>query len=257
MTARLSIGVAGSLGADTIARLAPVVEESGYHALWVNDTPDGDALEALAAAAEVTDRLVLATGVIPVDRRPADRIADAVASLNLPPDRLVLGIGSGALRQGALARVGDAADTLRKRLGARIVVGALGPRMRRLGAQRGDGVLLNWVPAAEAAAQAEDLHAAAPDTHVAVYVRTALDSAATERLTREADRYASYPNYAANFDRMGVTALEATFPNEAALQAGLAAYLAAVDEVVLRAVTADDGIAALRDFVERCAPAAG
>ena len=78
--ARLSIGVAGSLGPERIARIAGAVEAAGFHALWVNDTPTGDALAAIAAAAEATDRLVLATGVLPVDRRPAAQIAAESAS---------------------------------------------------------------------------------------------------------------------------------------------------------------------------------
>ncbi|MGL1765637.1 hypothetical protein ACSTIQ_00010, partial [Vibrio parahaemolyticus] len=66
------------------------------------------ALAALAAAARVTRTLHLATGVVPVDRRPAAQIAAEVASLALPLDRLTLGIGSGIATEGALARVGDA-----------------------------------------------------------------------------------------------------------------------------------------------------
>ena len=100
----VSLGVAGSLGPDAIARIAPEVERAGFHTLWVNDTPDGDALAALAAAAGVTERLHLATGVVPVDRRPASVIAADAASLSLPLDRVTIGIGSGMALQGALAR---------------------------------------------------------------------------------------------------------------------------------------------------------
>ena len=108
-TGALSIGVAAAVGPQLAARLAPAVEAAGFHALWVNDTPGNDALAVLAAAARETESLVLATGVVPVDRRPPAEILDRVSALALPEDRLLLGIGSGGRREGALALVADAA----------------------------------------------------------------------------------------------------------------------------------------------------
>jgi alkanesulfonate monooxygenase SsuD/methylene tetrahydromethanopterin reductase-like flavin-dependent oxidoreductase (luciferase family) len=246
----VALGVAGTLGPDLIARLAPAVEEAGFTALWVNDTPGGDALAALAAAARTTERLTLATGVIPVDRRPAEEIAGAAAAI--PADRLVLGIGSGAAREGALGRVDQAIAVLRRRLDSPIVVGALGPRMRRLGAEHADGILLNWVPPGIAVEQADEARRSSADARVAVYVRTAVDPAARSRLDAETARYAAIPQYAANFSRMGVGAAAATFRDAASLRSGLAAYRRA-GEVVLRAVTARDDLDAYLSFVWQAA----
>jgi len=251
----VSLGLAGSLGPDAVAEIAPAVERAGFHTLWINDTPDGDALAALAAAARVTERLQLATGVVPVDRRPAAAIAEAVASLGLPRDRLTLGIGSGVAREGALARVREAIDVLHDADLPRVLVGALGPRMRRTGAERAEGVLLNWVPSTEARAQSEALHAIAPAAHVAVYVRTAIVSAARSRLDAETARYASFPNYAANFERMGVDAADTTIRDVTELGDALEAYTAATDEVVLRAIVPEDTVEAYVDFAWRTAPA--
>lgn len=251
----VSLGVAGSLGPEAIAEIAVAVERAGFDTLWVNDTPDGDALAALAAAAHVTQRLRLATGVVPVDRRPAAEIAAEVASLGLPADRLTIGIGSGIAKAGALARVRDAVDVLRDAGVPRVIVGALGPKMRHLGAERAQGVLLNWVPPTEARAQAEALHAVAPGAHVAVYVRTAISSAARERLDAETARYASFPNYAANFARMGVDAADTTICDVTDLADALDAYTAAADEVVLRAIVPDDTVAAYVEFARRTGPA--
>lgn len=253
----LSLGVAGSLGPEAIAAIAPAVEEARFHTLWVNDTPDGDALAALAAAARVTDRLRLATGVIPVDRRPADEIAAHAASLDLPFDRLTIGIGSGIAREGALARVRDAVAVLHGAGLPRVLVGALGPKMRRTGAEHAEGVLLNWVPPTEAHTQAEALHALVPATHVAVYVRTAIAAAARERLDAETARYAAFPNYAANFARMGVDAADTTIRDVTALDGAVAAYRAAADEVVLRAIVAEDTVEAYLEFVRRTGPGRG
>lgn len=247
----VSIGLAGSLGPDAVAEIAPVVEAAGFHTLWINDTPDGDALAALAAAAAVTRTLHLATGVVPVDRRPARQIAADVASLALPLDRFTLGIGSGLAREGALARVREAIAVLHGAGLPRVLVGALGPKMRRLGADEAEGVLLNWVPPTEAAAQTEALGS---DAYVAVYVRTAIVDAARARLDAETARYASFPNYAANFSRMGVDAAGTTIRDVTELRGALEAYTAAVDEVVLRAIVPEDTVAEYVEFVRRTGP---
>lgn len=246
--AALSIGVAAAVGPATAARLAPAVEAAGFHALWVNDTPGHDALEVLAAAARVTDRLGLATGVLPVDRRSPAEILERVDALSLPPGRLVLGIGAGARSVGALDLVADAAAALRAGTTARVVVGALGPRMRRTGAEASDGLLLSWLTPEVAARQAAEAHAAHPGAHVALYVRTASDPAARGRLEEEARRYAGYPAYAANFARLGIDADETTLgPGGANTRLGT--YRDAVDEVVLRAIVAEETLKAYERFV--------
>ncbi|KAF2414509.1 N5,N10-methylene tetrahydromethanopterin reductase [Microbacterium sp. B35-04] len=254
MTAALSLGIAAAAGPDLAERVAPAAEAAGFHALWVNDTPGHDALAVLAAAATATERLVLATGVLPVDRRTPDDIA--VAASGLPAGRLVLGIGSGQARSGAVELVTDAAAALRRRTDARVVVGALGPRMRRAAAAASDGVLLSWLTPQTAAAQAAEAHAITPETHVALYVRTAVDDAAVAALDEETARYAGYPAYAANFARLGVDPAE-TVIRPAVLRDRIAAYRAGVDEVVLRAITptgsADDHLRFIDAIVEAVA----
>lgn len=248
--ARVSIGVAGVLGPDAIGRIARAVEAAGFHALWVNDTPGGDALAGLAAAAKVTERLVLATGVIAVDRRPVESLTGPIASL--PQERLVLGIGSGQARAGALALVTDAAVRLREQTSARVLVGALGPRMREVAVTAGQGPLLSWLTPDIAAAQAAEAHGVSADAHVALYVRTAVDAAAGPKLQTEVDRYASYPNYRANFDRLGIAAA-GTVLDADTFGTGVGAYRAAVDEVVLRAIVAGDDVEDYVSFVQAAA----
>jgi alkanesulfonate monooxygenase SsuD/methylene tetrahydromethanopterin reductase-like flavin-dependent oxidoreductase (luciferase family) len=248
--AHLSIGVAGSLGPERIARIAGAVEAAGFHGLWVNDTPGGDALAALGAAAQTTDSLVLATGVLPVDRRPAAQIAAEAASL--PQDRLVLGIGSGGMRHGIVPVMRAAVADLRRDTSGRVTLGALGPRMRRLAASDADGPLLSWLTPDVAAAQAAEARSVNADVRVSLYVRAALDDAAVERLRVEAGRYASYPSYAANFARLGIAADETVIsPTDA--ESRTDAYRAAVDEVVLRAITRGDDDADYLRFVDQAA----
>lgn len=255
MTARVSLGIAAAVGADLASRIAPLAEAAGFHALWVNDTPGSDALEVLAAAARETKGLVLATGVLPVDRRAPRDILDRIADLGLPADRLVLGIGSGAGASGALARVRTAAEALGQGSAAQVVVGALGPRMRELGATESDGLLLSWLTPEVASEQAAEAHRVAPGTHVALYVRTAVEAAAHARLEAEAARYAGFPAYAANFERLGIDP-RATVLRADAVAEGLAAYRGGVDEVVLRAIVADESLAGYARFVQVAAGAA-
>ncbi|MFL0410585.1 LLM class flavin-dependent oxidoreductase [Microbacterium paludicola] len=253
---RLSVGIAATAGADVAERIGPLLEEAGLRALWVNETPGANALDVAAAAARVTRTLRVATGVIPVDRRPAAEVLADLAGLDIPADRLTLGIGSGARRTGALDLMRSAIADLRSGGAPEIALGALGPKMRRLAAERADGVVLNWLTPAAAADQAAEHHEASPDGRVILYVRTATRAEAVPRLEAEAGRYGGFPSYAANFARLGFGPLDTVIhPGEA--RERVAAYVDAVDEVVLRAVTpgedpddyvrfVDDVIAAIR-----------
>ncbi|RZS64738.1 alkanesulfonate monooxygenase SsuD/methylene tetrahydromethanopterin reductase-like flavin-dependent oxidoreductase (luciferase family) [Agromyces ramosus] len=255
MRAAVSIGITCTTGAEVVRALAPRIERLGFSALWINDIPGGDSLDGLRIAASATERLGLATGVIPLDRRPVD----SLDLHGLPAARTTLGIGSGrAPRPLALVREGIA--TLRAVTDAAVVVGALGPRMRRLAAERADGVLLNWLTPQAARDAAAELHAAGAraagdgSTHVArppravLYVRTIAEIDARPALQREVERYESVPSYAANFERLGMRPADATLH----AAAGLAAF-DVVDEVVLRAITPTNSLAELERFVEETA----
>lgn len=261
MTGVLSVGIAGALGPEAIARIAEATERAGFHALWVNDTPGGDSITGLCAAAAVTESLTLATGVIPMDRRPAGEVAAALRTAALPEDRVVVGIGSGGVSRGALALVTEALAELRGATRASLLVGALGPKMRELGAREGDGVLLNWVTPRVAADQASEQRAVASPrpTRVVAYARTIVDAAARGRLDGEVSRYATSPKYAANFARLGIdpSATLLPQPGDDDIGPGAAAYAASVDELVLRAIVPDDDVRAYLDFVERAADVLG
>lgn len=262
MTVPRGFGVAGALDHAIAARLAAEAETAGYQTFWANDTPGGDGLASLAAAAEQAERIALGVGVIPIDRVPAKTIAERVRELGLPDDRLILGIGSGALKAGARAAVEEAARELRDSLKARVVVGALGPRMCEVGGRAADGVLLNWLtpgylPELVELTRREAARNSRPRPWISAYVRVALDGPAVERLRSESERYASYPQYAAHFERMGVEAIKTSvFGDEAAIQRGLAAYPAETDEVVVRAIAADETYDAYFSLLKAAAPRA-
>lgn len=255
-------GVVGGLAPEIVRVIAREAEALGYSTFWANDTPRGDGLATLAEAAAVTERIRLGVGVIPVDRQPAERIIHRAEELALPQDRLILGVGSGGTKgRAALDLVRSACEQLGSGLAAKVVVGALGPRMIALGSERADGVLLNWLTPVHARASARQARTAAaaagrPEPLVCGYTRTALGPAARPRLVAEADRYGGIPAYAANFARMGALPIETcvTGDDAAAIRAGLAAYDDAVDEIVARAVVAEDTTEAYLALLRAAAP---
>ncbi len=257
---RLGFGVAGALAAPVVVELARAAEAAGYRTFWVNDTPDGDGLAALAAAAAETRTIRLGVGVIPLDRQPPERIAARVAELELPVERLTLGVGAGGARGGP-ERVRDGVLALRGATAAAITVGALGPRMCRVGGEVADGVLLNWLTpsyARRSAALVAEAAAAAgrPRPRVDGYVRVAFAGAAGERLRAEAERYGHIPAYAAHFARMGVAPIETGVVADAPphVPPALVPYLAALDETVVRAIVEEGGGAAdYRELLEAAA----
>ncbi len=253
---RVSLGLPGATPAATIARIARSAEQAGFRALWLNDTPSGDALAGLAVAAEHATTLGLATGVIPLDRRSADSLVPLLDTL--PADRVTLGVGSGAGRVGALARVREGVAALRAATSASIVVGALGPAMRELGASVADGVLLSWLRPTDARAAMADLRrdAAGPGVRGVLYARTIVEADARAALDTECTRYASMSQYAAHFERWGAQAADTTIDGSTgALAEQVEAYTDVVDELVLRAITPTATEAELLHVIERVATA--
>jgi alkanesulfonate monooxygenase SsuD/methylene tetrahydromethanopterin reductase-like flavin-dependent oxidoreductase (luciferase family) len=220
-------------------------ETLGYTSFWVNHPGQTDGLVALALAAAETRRIDIGIGVIPLHTRGPDSIVQGVRSNALPLDRLLLGVGSP--NPDALKRARAGIAELRSQLATRLVVAALGPQMCRVAGEVADGVLFNWLTPDHARRSAELVRAGAasagrPAPTLYAYVRVALGAAACERLAEEGARYAAIPAYAANFARMGVKPVETAIAAEspAAIPPAVRAWQGAVDEVVLRAVTAKD-----------------
>ncbi|OCG76447.1 LLM class flavin-dependent oxidoreductase [Microbacterium sediminis] len=253
---RIGYGIMGTLDLDVVRAIAPELERAGIATLWVNQPGrNGDALAAMAAAAAATTTLRVASGVIPVDAFPAEQLVGRVRELGLPVDRTVIGIGS-SQKPSPLTRVGEAAAHLKAELGVRVVVGALGPKMRRLGATEADGVVLNWLTPDAARQARADRDADDPEARaeLALYVRTALPPA-HERVRAEAETYGRIPTYAANFARYGYAPVDAAIlaagPEE--VRPRLRAYDGIVDEVVVRGVTAGDTVAEHLELVRAAA----
>lgn len=245
---KVSFGVVGALDRSILRTLAPRIEAAGFRTIWLNDSSEGDSLEGLSVVAEVTSTLKLATGVIPLDRRPAASIAASLRELQLPEDRLVLGIGTG-LPKGGLARVSASIDELRDVTKVPIVIGALGPKIRKLGAEKADGLLLSWLTPNSAAEAMSDLKrdsaaVGRSDVRGVLYTRTAVDPVGLRAMVPESARYQSIPSYAANLERIGAKAIDTTIYEKDVdrLSYRVEQYTQHVDEIVLRAITGETTI---------------
>ncbi len=251
--------VAANVKTEVIAAAAREAEGAGYTSFWVNHPGPFDGLASVATAAGATQRLALGIGVIPLHTRGPEAIVEGVRTHALPLDRLLLGVGSPNPQ--ALSRVKDGIAALRKAVKTRLVVAALGPRMCRLAGEVADGVLFNWLTPEHAKVSAalvgEGAKAAGrPAPRLFAYVRLAMGPGGADRVAKEGGRYAAIPAYKANFDRMGVkpetTAIVAAAPADVAR--ALARWDGVVDEVVLRALPADDGVDSTLALVRAAKP---
>ena len=241
----LGFALFAGTAADVIRACARESEARGYSSFWVNHPGSTDGLAALAQAAGETRSVALGVGVIPLHTRGPESIAQVVRDTRLPLDRLLLGVGSP--NPNSLSRVRDGIAALRGQLQTRLIVAALGPKMCRLAGEVADGVLLNWLTPEHARRSADLVREGAAAAKrktptIYAYVRLAMGAAAASRLGEEADRYARIPAYGANFERQGVKPIDTAIAvqSPSAIATALERWQGAVDEVVLRAITAND-----------------
>jgi alkanesulfonate monooxygenase SsuD/methylene tetrahydromethanopterin reductase-like flavin-dependent oxidoreductase (luciferase family) len=242
---RLGFALFAGIAPEVILAASREAEALGYDSFWVNHPGATDGLAVLAAPARQTQKIELGVGVIPLHTRGPEDIAAGVRAQNLPLDRLLLGVGSPNPQ--ALSRVREGVTTLRRELKTRIVIAALGPKMCRLAGEVADGVLFNWLTPEYAKKSAELVREGAaaagrPVPRIMGYVRVAIGPAAIDRLSDEADRYAKIPAYGANFTRQGLkpvdTGIAVQTPD--AVAPALRKWEGAMDDVVVRAITAKD-----------------
>jgi alkanesulfonate monooxygenase SsuD/methylene tetrahydromethanopterin reductase-like flavin-dependent oxidoreductase (luciferase family) len=220
---------------DELAGLARLAESDGVAALFLPEIASRDTLAAITGLAGETSRLLLGTGVVPLPSRSPQLLAMAAATAQeRSGGRLILGIGTGPARPGALDRLRDTVLGLRRVLRGeraafggeevelslippapvRIWIAALGPNATRLAGEVADGVLLNWCTPARVTQAREQVAAGAQaagrdpaEVTVGVYVRACLGDDEREALAaaRSATgEYASYPAYARQLAGLGL-----------------------------------------------------
>jgi alkanesulfonate monooxygenase SsuD/methylene tetrahydromethanopterin reductase-like flavin-dependent oxidoreductase (luciferase family) len=160
-----------------------------------------------------------------------------------------------------LQRVRAGLVALRELTEAEVIIGAIGPRMCHLAGAIADGLLLDWVTphyargvtnlVADAAAEA-----GRPRPWIASYVFTALGAETTGKLQETGAYYASLPAYDAHFARMGAGPMATVAFGETRdeIQRALAAFDAALDETVVRAVVDAETASAYRVVLSAAAP---
>lgn len=220
-------------------RIAARADELGLATVWFPEIAGTDALALACAAATVTDRIRLATGVIPVGSRTPPLIAMGAATLQgLSDNRAVLGVGAstpaivGAWHGRDARRLLDQLEETLRAIGAAwrgepfdgrwvrshgfhltvpdlpmppLYVAALGPRAQTLGARMADGVVLTLSTREHLAEAARRVGRA----RLVAYVRIAIDrdpEAAREWMRRELAWYGSSKAYRAHFRRQGFDA---------------------------------------------------
>jgi alkanesulfonate monooxygenase SsuD/methylene tetrahydromethanopterin reductase-like flavin-dependent oxidoreductase (luciferase family) len=260
VTVGRGFGIEAAVPAEIVKQVASEAETLGYSSFWVNHPPGSDGLASLAAAASVTERIKLGVGVIPLDRHPPDQIIATTVRHGLPMDRLWLGVGSGGDQRG-LDRVRRGIDDLRTGTTASVIISALGPKMTRLAGEAADGVLFNWFTPDFENQAGQQVRAAVSQSDrsqplIMAYVRCGLLPQAQEKLVERSARYGGIPQYARHFTRMGVSAIDTCVSGTTAeeLQAGIARHADVLDEVIVRAITADDSAESLLELLRACAP---
>jgi alkanesulfonate monooxygenase SsuD/methylene tetrahydromethanopterin reductase-like flavin-dependent oxidoreductase (luciferase family) len=260
-----AFGIPATRDFERAGRIAAGVEDLGFSSIWSNDTPAADGIVTAANMAEATESIRVAVGVVAVDRRPPAEIVRAVRDLEIPLERLVLGIGAGSSPD-PLRLVRGAVAELRESLGpeARIGLAAMGPRMCRLAGEIADTVLFNWMLperiawARQRVAEGADRSGREDLPEMAAYVRAAVGEGAGDRIATEAAKYNRYPAYTRHFKAMAAP-LDSVgvFDAGAGYLADLADYDKVLDEVVVRALPASDSIASTLAVAEASRPRGG
>ncbi|HVC39216.1 MAG TPA: LLM class flavin-dependent oxidoreductase [Candidatus Dormibacteraeota bacterium] len=187
--------------------------ELGFQSAWTPAQADASAFDRCLAWHEAC-RLPTGVAAVPASGQSPEFYAEqAIRVWQASGGNFVLGVGSGQLEHPASA-MPDYLAKLRRLVppGLPVYVAALGPRMLKVAAETGDGVLLNWCSTAQVAwsrAQVEQAasRAGRPTPPIVEYVRTAVDAkpaAAAAALAAAARSYALGPSaYRRHFARMG------------------------------------------------------
>jgi len=207
---KLDLGRVGAVidsgDADRLADTAVALEAAGYETIWVTGGPL-QGLDQIVEVVRATGAARVASGILSVDRFPADDVAALFADLESNhPGRFVLGLG-GAHGARPLATLGAYLDRL-DAAGvpvSRRILAALGPRMLDLAAERAAGAFPVLVTP-EYTVDARARLGAGPTLAVEQLVALAGDAARARELALQPLGFlATLPQYQASFRRQGFT----------------------------------------------------
>ena len=231
---------------EIIRATAREAEGLGYSSFWVNHPGPMDGLGALAHAATDTRRIELGIGVIPLHTRGPESITEGVKRHALPLDRLLLGVGSPNPEALKRVRAGLAPSAIRSRRDYRRRARSEDVPARRRGRRRRAPQLAHTRARAglrrSRARGRGGGEAAAPK--IFAYVRLAIGEAGRAKLAEEGDRYGVHPRLRRQLRAHGRKPVATASPprTRGRCPRALARWRGAVDEVVLRAITAKDTV---------------
>ena len=202
--------------AEQATNLAAAAEELGYGSLWIPGFDGGHVFDRCRMALEASSRLTVATGVVNIWRHEPAEVARTVSKLRADSGgRFLLGIGGSHRfligeeydRISPLAKMRNYLDDLdtaglpeQDRL-----LGALGPRMLALSAERTAGAHPTFIPP-EFTAAAREVLGEEPLLVPEVTVILESDPVAARAYARKfAGLYFKGPNYANMLRRFGFT----------------------------------------------------
>ena len=157
------LGQHGNLDARDLRSTAALIEELGYGTIWVGEGFAREVFTASAMLLASTSRIVVATGIANIYARDAVAMANGARALSEAwPDRFILGLGvshahlvsrRGHDYSGPVAAMRAYIDALAEapyvsqlpKHPAPVVIGALGPRMIALAAERTAGAYTYFV----------------------------------------------------------------------------------------------------------------
>lgn len=226
------------------AEVARAAEGLGYDRLWAAEAGTNDAFGLLTACAAATDRIRLATGIVPIQTRTPSLLAQSAATLqDYSGGRFTLGVGvssptivarwNGLPYDRPLTRLRECLAIVRQLLAGEkvtydgecyrvdgyrllmlppnppppLLIGALNERMLALSGEIADAVCLNWIVADAVPAALETVRAGG-NAQTAVFVRVCVTDdvdAARAWARREVMGYVIVPAYRTAFERQGFT----------------------------------------------------
>ncbi|ONH60347.1 LLM class F420-dependent oxidoreductase [Frankia sp. CcI49] len=238
-----SLGIAAASlptdGPDAEVAFAREAEAAGYSTLWLAGG-QGNNLPVIDRVVRGSERIQVASGIVPVDVVPAGEVARTYADLEESfPGRFVVGLGGahGARPLHTLSSYLDVLDTEKPGVPASArILAALGPRVLTLARDRAAGAY-PFLVTPEYVAQARVTLGAGPAIAVLLSVIPEKDPATARAIAADNIRFLStVPGYRRSFGRMGFTEPE----------------IAGLDARLLDAVTAwgdlDTIVARIREY---------
>lgn len=234
MTTTLGVWLAPeSLDAPSVARVAMLIEELGYHDLWLAETFGRDPFALAAHLGARTERLRLATGIASIfNRHPGAMKQAANTVAEQTGGRFVLGLGVSSPQIVENARHLDYSRPLTRLScyldaydaspyfsvpppsAVPVVLAALGPKMLTLAAERTSGALTyNMTPEHTATARAT----LGPERLLAVEQKVMLASspaAARATAARVLRFYRRAPGYRRAWNALGYTDADIDTPSD-------------------------------------------